>query len=118
MRYENHSNIKSDHTLSSSSTGSELTHIDIDMGVYTDEWFSELFKTLSSEYSLNYTPTEQEDTRFQKEDHHELIIGFADGHILLKVVRRPFGNLIIRLIYQDAAAAESQRKYWTSNSTP
>ena len=90
----------------------KLTHIDIDMGAHTKEWFEKLYDSLVSQYALAHIPTKQEDTQFQDGTDDELIIGFAEGAILLKLVRRPFGNLILRVVYQNEAAAEAQRQYW------
>ncbi|MDD9819834.1 MAG: hypothetical protein OXR07_03030 [Nitrospira sp.] len=90
-----------------------LSHIDIDMGAYTQEWFQELFELFSSQYAMSHYPTEQEDTSFRQSRSQELVIGFADGLVLLKVVRRPFGNLIIRMVYQDDDHAQVQRKLWS-----
>ncbi len=95
-------------------TGDYLSHIDIDMGAYTREWFQELFEVFSAQYALSHYPTEQEDTSFQQDRSHELVIGFADGLVLLKVVRRPFGNLIVRVIYQDDDHARTHRKVWNA----
>lgn len=89
-----------------------LTHIDIDMGNHTKEWFGELYEVLIRQYPLSHIPTEQEDLKFQNGTDNELIIGFAEGSVLLKIVRRQFGNAILRVVYQDSAAAEAQRQSW------
>jgi len=94
------------------SSTAKLTHIDIDMGNHTKEWFGELYQVLVAQYPVSYIPTEQEDKQFQDGTTDELIIGFADGTVLLKIVRRPFGNFILRVIYQDAEAAQAQRQHW------
>ena len=96
---------------SHSPTGS-LTHIDIDMGNHTREWFGELYEVLVSQYPLSHVPTEQEDIQFQNGTDQELIIGFAEGSVLLKIVRRQFGNTILRVVYQDEVAAKAQREHW------
>ena len=84
--------------------GSVLRSIDVDMGNYTSPWFLELVDVLQSQYVLTHSPTEQEDTLFQQGQHSELIFGFADGHVLLKIVRRAFGNLVLRIVFQDVAS--------------
>ncbi len=99
----------------------KLSQIDIDMGNHTNEWFGELYRALRSQYPVSHVPTEPEDARFQEGTDNELIIGFAEGSVLLKIVRRPFGNLILRVIYQNGAAAQAQREYWDKTrpqSTP
>jgi hypothetical protein len=89
-----------------------LTHIDIDMGNHTKEWFGELYEVLVSQYPLSHMPTEQEDNQFQNGKDQELIIGFAEGSVLLKIVRRQFGNMILRVVYQAEGAAKAQRERW------
>ncbi len=89
-----------------------LTHIDIDMGNHTKEWFGELYEVLLAQYPLSHIPTEQEELKFQKGIHNELTFGFAEGSVLLKIIRRKFGNMILHVVYQDEAAAEAQRQYW------
>ncbi len=105
-------NESNNNTESPPSPTAELTKIDIDMGNHTRESFGELYETLVSQYPVSHVPTESEDTRFQEGTDNELIIGFADGSVILKIVRRPFGNLILRVVYQDSAAAQAQREYW------
>ena len=103
------------------STSSMLQIIDVDMGNYTGEWFMELFEVLQSQYALVHSPTDQEDALFQQGQQSELTIGFADGHVLLKIVRRKFGNLILRVIFQDATSATHIRQSWAlspSSSLP
>ena len=95
-----------------------LSHIDIEMGTYTQEWFLELFEVLASQYPIQHDPTGQEQADFQERHAQELVIGFAEGFVLLKVVRRPFGNIIIRVVYQDAAHAQAQRDNWNAAATP
>ncbi|MDT7042101.1 hypothetical protein [Candidatus Nitronereus thalassa] len=99
----------------SHSQNGTLTHIDIDMGSHTKEWFGELYEVLVSQYPLSHIPTEQEDDHFQSGKDQELIIGFADGSVLLKIVRRKFGNTILRVVYQDEVAAKAQRNHWEQN---
>lgn len=89
-----------------------LTHIDIDMGIHTNLWFGELYEVLVGQYPVAHIPTEQEDLKFQNETDNELIIGFAEGSVLLKIVRRQFGNTILHVVYQDKAAADVQRQSW------
>lgn len=99
-------------TESPPSPTAKLTKIDIDMGNHTRVSFGELYETLASQYPVSHVPTEPEDTRFQEGMDNELIIGFAAGSVILKIVRRPYGNLILRVVYQDGAEAQAQREYW------
>ncbi|MCY4614031.1 MAG: hypothetical protein OXB94_10490 [Nitrospira sp.] len=95
-----------------------LSHIDIEMGTYTQEWFLELFEVLAAQYPMNHEPTDQEKAVFRQGRAPELVMGFVDGFVLLKVVRRPFGNMIIHLVFQDAAHAQAQRDTWNASATP
>lgn len=99
-------------------TPATLSHIDIEMGTYTQEWFLEVYEVLASQYPMNHEPTDQEKAVFQKGTSQELVIGFVDGFVLLKVVRRPFGNMIIHLVFQDAARAQAQRDTWNASAIP
>lgn len=99
-------------------TPATLSHIDIEMGTYTQEWFLEIFDALATQYPTTHEPTAQEQAVFREETAHELTIGFVDGFVLLKVVRRPFGNMIIHVVYQDAAHANALRHTWNASATP
>lgn len=94
-----------------------LSLIDIDMGTYTRTWFLELMDVLASQFPVIHSPTERENAMFRQGKRQELIIGLADGGVLLKIVRRPFGNLILRVIYQDADNAKVQRALWNASQT-
>ena len=98
-----------------SQTPGTLSLINIDMGNYTRTWFLELMDVLASQFPVVHSPTEQENAMFQQGKSQELIIGLADGVVLLKIVRRPFGNLILRVIYQDADKAKVQRALWNAS---
>ena len=95
-----------------------LSHIDIEMGTYTQEWFLEVFDVLATQYPTTHEPTDQELAVFREGSAQELAFGFAEGFVLLKLVRRPFGNMIIHVIYQDAAHAQAQRDTWNASATP
>ena len=99
-------------------TSTTLSHIDIEMGTYTQEWFLEVFEVLASQYPINHQPTDQEQAIFKDGTAQELVFGFVDGFVLLKIVRRPFGNMIIHVIFQDAAHAQGQRDTWNAAVTP
>ena len=99
-------------------TPATLSHIDIELGTYTQEWFLEVFEVLASQYPLNHQPTQQEQAVFQKDAAQELVFGFVDGFVLLKIVRRPFGNMIIHVVFQDAGHAQAQRDAWNAAVIP
>ena len=104
--------------VSSPPPTANLSQIDIDMGNHTKEWFLELYDVLARQYPVSHIPGEQEDANFRDGTNNELIIGFADDTVLLKLVRRPFGNLILRVIYQDQAAAQTLRQHWEPPPIP
>jgi hypothetical protein len=87
----------------------QLTRIDIDMGSYSEPSYSHLFFQLKKTYPLTHDLTEQQDTLFQRGDSNELSIGFADARILLTIVRRPFGNMVINMVYQNEREAQNYR---------
>lgn len=90
----------------------QLALIDIDMGLYTKEWYGELQHILANQYPITHPITEQASGAFQERNLNELALGLADAAVLLKVVRRPFGNLVLRLIFQnEEAATEFRKKY-------
>ena len=95
-----------------------LSHIDIEMGTYTQEWFLEVFEVLTTQYPTTHEPTDQELAVFRDGSAQELTFGFAEGFVLLKLVRRPFGNMIIHVVYQDAAHAQAQRDTWNAAIIP
>ncbi len=99
-------------------TPAALSHIDIEMGTYTQEWFLEVFEVLASQYPINHQPTDQEQAIFKDGTAQELVFGFVDGFVLLKIVRRPFGNMIIHVVFQDAVHAQGQRDVWNAAVTP
>lgn len=99
-------------------TPATLSHIDIEMGTYRQEWFLQVFELLAAQYPITHQPTDQEQAGFREDSAQELVFGFVDGSVLLKVVRRPFGNMIIHVVYQDAAHAHAQRNTWNASATP
>ena len=99
-------------------TPATLSHIDIEMGTYRQEWFFEVFDALTAEYPVTHEPTEHEQAVFNQETAQELTFGFADGFVLLKLVRRQFGNMIIHVVFQDAAHAQAQRDAWNAAVVP
>ena len=99
-------------------TPTTLSHIDIEMGTYTQEWFLEVFEVLAAQYPINHQPTDQEQAVFRDGTAQKLAFGFADGFVLLELVRRPFGNMIIHVVFQDTAHAQAQQERWNAVATP
>lgn len=86
-----------------------LVRITIDMGAFTDQFYGELQKTMGDSYNLTLDLTENEINAFLKDQTSELVLEYEDGKVLLKVVRRNFGNLVLKVVYQtDKMAAESK----------
>jgi hypothetical protein len=88
------------------SSAPTLAKITIDMGRYTDDWHQELQFILGENYRLTHDLTEQTMRAFLAEQQDELISGYEDGQVLLKVMRRPFGNMMLKVVYQNAALAK------------
>ena len=82
-----------------------LAQITIDMGQYTDEWHQQLQVILGESYRLTHDLTEATMQSFLANQQDELNAGYEDGQVLLKVVRRPFGNMTLKVVYQNAALA-------------
>jgi len=83
----------------------KLAKITIDMGPYTDEWHQQLQVILGESYRLTHDLTEATMQSFLAAHQDELNAGYEDGQVLLKVVRRPFGNMTLKVVYQNAALA-------------
>lgn len=84
---------------------SRLAKITIDMGPYTDEWHQQLQIILGESYRLTQDLTEATMQSFLAAQQDELIAGYEDGQVLLKIVRRPFGNMTLKVVYQNDALA-------------
>lgn len=82
-----------------------LAKITIDMGPYTDEWHQQLQLILGESYRLTHDLTEATMQSFLATQQDELVAGYEDGQVLLKVIRRPFGNMTLKVVYQNSALA-------------
>lgn len=82
-----------------------LSRITIDMGAFSDHWYQELQIRLQDNYQLTNDLLDRDIAAFQKHDVSELTSGYERGQILLKVIRRKFGNLILKVIYQNKVLA-------------
>jgi len=83
----------------------QLAKISIDMGHYSDEWYQQLQMILGNSYRLTHDFTEKTMNAFLALQLEELKAGYEDGQVVLAVVRRPFGNLILKVIYQNRTLA-------------
>lgn len=94
----------------------QLVLINIDMGLFTRELYGELHQFLASQYPITQEISDQASRAFQERNLNELALGFADAKVLLKIVRRPFGNLVLQIIYQNEKAALDFRKKWEATA--
>ncbi len=85
----------------------KLNKIIIDMGQFTDDWYQQLQLILGSSYTLTHDINEKMIAEFQAKQLSELSSGYDNGQVVLKVVRRKFGNLVLKVIYQDPALAKA-----------
>jgi hypothetical protein len=83
-----------------------LAKITIDMGQYSDEWHQQLQIILGNSYRLTHDYTDEMMNEFLAKKFEELKAGYEDGQIVLKVVRRKFGNLTLKVVYQNTTLAE------------
>ncbi len=83
-----------------------LAKITIDMGQYTDAWHQQLQMILANSYRLTHDFTDETMNAFLAKKFDELNAGYEDGQIVLKVVRRQFGNLTLKVVYQNARLAQ------------
>ena len=92
-----------------------LQKISIDMGQYSEDWYKQLQVILGSSYRLTHDFTDETMNAFLAKQVEELQAGYEDGQVLLKVIRRQFGNMILEVIYQNAGLAE---EYIRQKTTP
>ena len=82
-----------------------LAKITIDMGQYTDQWHQQLQVILGKSYRLTQDLSEATMKSFVAKQQDELNAGYEDGQVVLKVIRRPFGNMALKVVYQNSALA-------------
>lgn len=87
--------------------GKGLARISIDMGHYTEEWFKQLQIILSNSYKVTQDLQQETIQAFLAEEQSELTKGYDNGQVLLTVYRRPFGNLVLKVIYQSPSLARA-----------
>ncbi len=107
----------SDEVSDTTEPAGKLAKITIDMGLYRDEWYQQLQVILGASYHLTQDLTEATKQSFLAGQLNELNSGFEDGQVLLKVVRRPFGNLELKVVYQNAALAKAFIQQWQGATT-
>ena len=86
-----------------------LVRVTIDMGTFSDQFYGELQQILGDSYQMSLDLTENDINAFLNEQTSELVLEYENGQVVLKVVRRKFGNLVLKVIYQsEKMAAESK----------
>ena len=83
-----------------------LAKITIDMGQYTEAWHQQLQTILGSSYRLTQDITEENVQNFIAKKQDQLQTGYDNGQVVLTVARRTFGNLVLKVIYQNPALAK------------
>ncbi len=86
-----------------------LVLISIDMGMFNDEFYGELQQMLGDSYNVTLDLTDDDINAFMTEQTSELVLEYENGTVLLKVVRRKFGNLVLKVIYQTEQMTEKTR---------
>ncbi len=89
------------------STDSGLAQITIDMGRFTDEWYQQLQLILANSYDLTHDFTDERLQAFLNKEVQELQAGYENGQVLLQLIRRPFGNIILKVVYQNSTLAKA-----------
>ena len=83
----------------------QLAKATIDMGQYAEDWYKQLQTILGKSYRLSHDFTDDTMNAFLAGQFKELHAGYEDGQVVLTVARRQFGNLVLRVIYQNSSFA-------------
>ncbi len=105
-RYITLAYLPDDSISSSSQPTPQLAKITIDMGHFTEPWYQQLQRILGDSYQLTQDFSDAALQGFLEKHQPELPLGYENGQIVLKVVRRPFGNLVLKVIYQNPLLAQ------------
>ena len=65
---------------------------------------------LAAQYKMTHNLQEATIKEFNSEQISELVLGYENETILLKVFRRKFGTLVLKVVYQDESMAAETRK--------
>jgi len=90
---------------SESTNNLQLTTVTIDMGQYTEEWYHQLQMILGKSYRLTHDFTDETMSGFLAKQVEKLQAGYENGQVVLSVIRRQFGNMILKVIYQNPQLA-------------
>lgn len=110
----------SDHTTqeAESTENLRLAKITIDMGQYTEDGYNQLQMILGKSYRLTHDFTDDTLKAFLSKEVEELQTGYEDGQVVLKVRRRQFGNMILKIIYQNSSLAGEFRRQSATPPSP
>ena len=108
--YRNSTSSNSPSSHSNDQNQPKLARITIDMGAFNDQFYGELQGMLLDSYNLTRDLTEKEMNAFVSGRTSELVSEYENGAVLLKVVRRKFGNLVLKVIYQTSTMAKETKK--------
>lgn len=97
--------------------GTTLSKITVDMGRFDEDLFAHLQHVLTQHYALTYDTTDENLEAFHAGRRSEIIQAFGNGQILLKVVRRKFGNLITQMVYLTPELANAARQAAASSAS-
>ncbi len=86
-------------------TNLQLARATIDMGQYEKVWYKELQTILGKSYHLSHDYSEDTQDAFLSGQLQELKAGYGNGQVVLAVIRRQFGNMILKVIYQNTPLA-------------
>jgi len=98
--------------------GKGLARISIDMGQFTEDWYKQLQHILGNSYQLTQDVSPEDIKAFLAMQAPELTIGYENGQVLLTVIRRQFGNMILKVIYQSPEMAKTFLHAQTPSSHP
>jgi hypothetical protein len=98
-----------------SSKNLQLAKATIDMGHYSEEWYQHLQMILGKSYRLTHDFTDDTMNAFLNKQSDELQEGFEDGQVVLTVIRRQYGNMVLKVIYQNRILAA---KFIQQSSAP
>ena len=71
------------------------------MRQYSEGWYNQLQMILGNSYRLTHDFTDETMNAFLTKQLEELHKAYEDGQVVLTVVRRQFGNMILKVIYQN-----------------
>lgn len=94
-----------------------LEKITIDMGQYSEGWYEQLQIILGKSYRLTHDFSDEAMNAFLSKQQEELNAGYEDGQVVLMVTRRQFGNMILKVIYQNSPRAAEFFRYPAMPST-